>query len=84
MTTPSVPGMDEEFFEHIIQPFDKPGERVAFYLGLQLAILSPNLANGILVELRRRWAQSKDPQQIADLVENSIKALLFDYRSRLQ
>lgn len=79
--------MNEELFEQILNAFDGPEEKIAFYMGLKLAMRTNPLAETIVHEMERRWrivSNNKSIKQIEQYVNTSIDMLVAEYRSKLQ
>jgi len=79
--------MDEDFYSQILDPLDTPGEKVAFYLALHLAMRSPALSALIASEMERRWrymTNDKSIHSIEKYVQDAVETLVQMYRAKLQ
>lgn len=79
--------MDEEFYSMLLDPLDTPGEKVAFYLALHLAMRSPSLSALISAEMERRWrymTNDKSIHSIERYVQDAVETLIQMYRAKLQ
>ena len=79
--------MNQELFEQILNAFEGPEEKIAFYMGLKLAMRTHPLAQTIVMEMERRWREvsnNRSIHQIEKYVDTSIDMLVAEYRSRLQ
>lgn len=79
--------MNEQFYDQLLDAFDTPDEKVAFYMGMRLAQSATPLSKAIVGEMERQWrivSNNKSIALIENYVETSIQMLVAEYRSKLQ